>query len=128
MKEDWGLIEYAPAYLGRRIASLCQACLTAINSFEMKTARTKPWRGNAMTTSALAQWRVILAFVFGLITSFAVFGYIVVVFTGGTTDGGFSLEGAPALNAFVLIVALFILTPGFFGGRVWRRILRAKPR
>lgn len=128
MKEDWGLIEYAPAYLGRRIASLCQACRTAVNSFEMKRARTKPWKGNAMTISTPAQWRVILAFVFDLITSFAVFGYIVAVFTSGTTQGGFSLEGAPALIAFVLIVAYFILMAQFFGGRVWHCILRAKPR
>jgi hypothetical protein len=130
MKEEWGLIEYAPAYLGRRIASLCQACRTAVNSFEMKRARTKPWKGNAMTISAPAQWRVILAFVFDLITSFAVFCYIVAVFTGSIIDDGFFLEveGAPALIAFVLIVAYFILVPRFFGGRVWHRILRAKPR
>lgn len=61
-----------------------------------------------MTISTPAQWRVILAFVFDLITSFTVFGYIVAVFTGSITDGGFFLEGAPALIAFVLIVAYFI--------------------
>lgn len=81
-----------------------------------------------MTTSSPAQWRVILAFILDLITSFAVFGYIVAVFTGGTTQGGFSLEGAPALIAFALVIAYFILMPRFFGGRVWQHILRAKPR
>ena len=81
-----------------------------------------------MTPSSPAQLRVILAFVLDLITSFAVFGYIVAVFTGSITDGGFFLEGAPALIAFALVIAYFILMPRFFGGRLWQHVLRAKPR
>jgi hypothetical protein len=80
-----------------------------------------------MSTSAPAQWRVILAFILDLITSFWIFGYIVALFTGGTTDGGFALNGLPAVIVFGLVIAYFILMPRLFGGRIWQHILRAKP-
>lgn len=80
-----------------------------------------------MSTSAPAQWRVILAFILDFFTSFMVFGYIVALFTGDTTEGGFSLEGAPALIVFALVIAYFILMPKFAGGRIWQHILHAKP-
>ena len=84
-------------------------------------------RNDNINTRPMARYPCV---VLDLITSFAVFGYIVAVFTGSIIDDGFFLEveGAPALIAFVLIVAYFILVPRFFGGRVWHRILRAKPR
>jgi hypothetical protein len=84
-------------------------------------------RAYLMNTSAPAQWRVVLAFFLDLITSFAVFGYVIALITGGTTEGGFSLEGAPALVAFGLVIAYFVLMPKFAGGRIWQHILRAKP-
>jgi len=80
-----------------------------------------------VTTKAPAQWRVILAFILDLITSFAVFGYVVALITGGTTETGFALEGGPALVVFALVIAYFVLMPRVAGGRVWQHILRAKP-
>jgi len=80
-----------------------------------------------MSTSSPAQWRVILAFFLDLITSFMVFGYIIALFTGDTTEDGFSLEGGPAVMLFALVIAYFVLMPKFAGGRIWQHILRAKP-
>ncbi len=80
-----------------------------------------------MSSKAPAQWCVILAFIFDLITSFAVFGYLVALVTGGLTENGFALEGAAALLVFVLVIAYFILMPRYAGGRIWQHIYGAKP-
>ena len=80
-----------------------------------------------MSSKPPAQWRVVLAFFLDLITSFVVFGYIVALITGNTTDEGFALEGGPALLVFALVIAYFVLMPRIAGGRIWQHILRAKP-
>lgn len=72
----------------------------------------------------VATWRIILAFVLDLLTAFFVFGYLVATVFGGRTEGGFSLEGAPALLLLALIIAYFVLAKRF-GGRLWERILGA---
>lgn len=68
-------------------------------------------------------WRRILAFVLDLISTFAGFGYLIGSFTGGLTEGGFQLNGAPAILLFALIVGYFVLSR-YAGGSVWQRILR----
>jgi hypothetical protein len=70
-----------------------------------------------------AMWRVILAFVLDLLTSFFVFGYIIAKLTGNTTDGGFELNGMPAIILFVVVIAYFIIGRKFLGGTLWQRIL-----
>lgn len=70
-----------------------------------------------------AMWRVILAFVLDLLTSFFVFGYLVAAMTGNTTDGGFELNGMPAIILFVLVIAYFIVGRKFLGGTIWQRVL-----
>ena len=80
-----------------------------------------------MSTATPAQWRIVLDFLLDLITSIWVFGYIIALLIGGLTEGGFQLNGALALVTFALIIAYFVLAPRFFGGRIWRHILRAKP-
>lgn len=73
----------------------------------------------------VSTWRIILAFVLDLITAFAVLGYIVAKFTGNTTDGGFELNGAPAILLFALIIGYFV-AGRFIGGTLWQRILGAR--
>lgn len=72
-----------------------------------------------------ATWRVVIAFIFDLFGSFMLFGYIIAALTGGTTEGGFSLSGLPALILFALVIAYMVLMPRY-GGRVFQRFLRAR--
>lgn len=67
-------------------------------------------------------WRIILAFVLDFFTVFFVLGYIIARLTGNTTEGGFSLEGSPAMVLLALIIAYFYFG-GKFGGTIWQRIL-----
>jgi len=70
--------------------------------------------------------RIILAFVLDLITSFALLGYIIAKFTGNTTEGGFELNGTPALVLFALVIFYFVLLGRYGGGTIWQRILKTK--
>ena len=70
-------------------------------------------------------WRVVLAAILDFITVFCVSGYLVGKLTGNLTDGGFKLEGAPALILFAVIVVYFVIRRRFLGGLVWQRILSA---
>jgi hypothetical protein len=71
-------------------------------------------------------WRKVLAGILDFITVFFVGGYIIGKLTGGITDDGFSLSGAPALILFALVVAYFYFGWKKFGGTIWQRILRAR--
>lgn len=73
----------------------------------------------------VATWRIVLAFILDLVTSFAVFGYVIGLLFGGATDSGFQLEGWTALLLFVAIVAYFVIFNRFLGGTIWKRILGA---
>lgn len=77
------------------------------------------------SSDKVASWRIILAFFLDFLTAFAVFGYLVALATGNTTSGGFSLEGAPALLVFILVIAYFVVFGRFLGGRLWQRLLGA---
>ena len=72
-----------------------------------------------------ASWRVTVAFILDLLTSFIVFGYVIAKFTGNTTENGFSLTGLPAIILFTLVIAYMWLMPRY-GGRLWQRILKAR--
>ena len=71
-------------------------------------------------------WRRVLAFILDLITAFAVLGYIIAALTGGTTEGGFQLNGWPALLLFALVIAYFVVFNRFLGGTIWKYILKAR--
>ncbi|MHC1548796.1 hypothetical protein [Phyllobacterium sp. K27] len=73
-----------------------------------------------------ATWRIVTAAILDFITAFFVLGYVVATVLGGRTDTGFKLEGLPALVFFVLIVAYFIVFNRYFGGTIWKHILRAQ--
>jgi hypothetical protein len=65
----------------------------------------------------------VIATILDLITAFAGFGMAIAYATGMTTKGGFSLQGAPALLLFALIIAYFVIGRRFAGGTLWDRIL-----
>ncbi len=76
-------------------------------------------------SSKPATWRVVIAFILDFFASFMVFGYVIAAITGDTTEGGFSLNGLPAIILFALVIAYFVLMPRF-GGRLFQRLLRAR--
>jgi len=76
-------------------------------------------------TRKVASWRIILAFALDMLTAFFVLGFVISRLFGGATEGGFSLEGAPALLLFVLIVAYFVIFDKFLSGTIWKRVLGA---
>jgi hypothetical protein len=76
-------------------------------------------------TNEVASWRIILAFLLDLITSFLVLGFLIALIFGGATDSGFSLQGWTALLLFVSIIAYFVLFNRYLGGTIWKRILGA---
>ena len=71
-----------------------------------------------------ANWRIILAFILDLLTSFLVLGFVVASATGGMTETGFQLNGLPALLLFALVIAYFWLNRRF-RWRLWWRLLKA---
>lgn len=75
----------------------------------------------------VARWRIILAFVLDLLTSFFVFGFIVATLLGGRTENGFSLSGWPALLMTGLMIVYFVVG-GRTGGTLWQRVLGAQKR
>lgn len=75
-----------------------------------------------------ATWRIVLAAILDFFTAFWVFGLGVAYIFGGMTDKGFNLNGGPALLCFALIIAYFIIGNKYFGGTLWKHILRARRR
>jgi hypothetical protein len=71
-------------------------------------------------------WRRGLAGFLDFLTVFFVGGYAIASLTGGKTDGGFKLEGLPALVLFALIVLYFYLGWKVVGGTLWQRVLGAR--
>ena len=74
----------------------------------------------------IAKWRIIVAAILDFFTAFFVIGYAVALLTGGTTTGGFLLNGLPALILFALIAAYFWIGGKYLGGTLWQRILKAR--
>ncbi len=67
----------------------------------------------------------VLAGILDFFTVFIIGGIAIGKFTGGMTDGGFKLEGMPALILFALIIAYFVI--GWkTGGTLWQRILKTR--
>lgn len=70
--------------------------------------------------------RVILAAVMDFFTVYFLFGFLIAVATGATREGGFKLEGLPAIACMVLIGAYFLVGHYYLGGTLWQRILKAR--
>jgi Na+/melibiose symporter-like transporter len=73
-----------------------------------------------------ATWRIVLAAILDFLTAFIVLGFVVASLTGGRTQGGFQLNGWPALLLFALIIAYFVVFNKFLGGTIWKWILGAR--
>ncbi|MBO9098375.1 MULTISPECIES: RDD family protein [unclassified Rhizobium] len=71
-------------------------------------------------------WRRVLALILDLITAFFGLGYLVALLTGGMTEDGFQLNGWPAMLLFALVIAYFVIANRFFGGTIWKYILKAR--
>ncbi len=71
-------------------------------------------------------FRIVLAAILDFFTILSAGGYVIGKLTGGTTDGGFELNGWPALVLFALIAAYFWLGSRYAGGTLWQRILRTR--
>lgn len=71
-----------------------------------------------------ATWRVVIAFILDLIFSFFIFGFIIASITGDTTEGGFELNGLPAIILFALVIAYMVGMPRI-GGRLFQRLFKA---
>lgn len=80
----------------------------------------------ANITRQPSTWRIVLAAILDFFTIFWAAGFLVASIFGGRTEGGFSLDGWPALLCFALIVAYFVVFNKFLGGTIWKRILKAK--
>jgi len=79
-------------------------------------------------TATVPTWRRVLAFILDLITAFFAFGFLIASVTGGRTETGFELTGAPALILFACVIAYFLLFGRYAGGTIWQHILRARRR
>ncbi|KZY29430.1 hypothetical protein A3731_32550 [Roseovarius sp. HI0049] len=75
-------------------------------------------------TTRPATWRVVIAFIFDLLISFFIFGFIIASITGDTTEGGFQLNGLPALILFALVIIYMVGMPRV-GGRLFQRLFKA---
>ena len=71
----------------------------------------------------VATWRKVLAAILDFLMVFFVGGYVIGRFTGNLVDGGFKLEGAPALVLIAVIVLYFLIFTKLLGGTLWQRVL-----
>ena len=67
--------------------------------------------------------RKVFAAILDFLFIFIVVGYVVARLTGGVTDDGFDLKGAPALVVFAGVVLYFIVFYRFLGGTQLQRLL-----
>ena len=74
----------------------------------------------------VSMWRKILAAILDFLTVFIVGGYVIAKLTGSTTEGGFQLNGTPALILFAIVIAYFWLGSRYAGGTIWQRILKTR--
>jgi hypothetical protein len=68
-----------------------------------------------------ATWKVILAGILDFLLVFFVGGYLVAMLTGGATEGGFQLNGWPALLLLALVI-LYFWGMKRIGGTVFQRL------
>ncbi len=67
--------------------------------------------------------RKVLAIFLDLIFLFGIVGYAIAYATGDVTSEGFSLNGAPAMLLFAIVILYFIVFIRFLGGTIFQRLL-----
>ncbi len=68
-------------------------------------------------------WKKVIAFFIDLLGTFIIFGYVIALITGNTTDEGFQLNGLPAFVLFASIIGYFIAMNKFAGGTLGKKLL-----
>jgi hypothetical protein len=68
-------------------------------------------------------WKKALAGILDFALVFGGGGYLIAMATGGLTDGGFSLQGAPALGLFALVILYFVIFNKYLGGTIFKRLI-----
>ena len=68
-----------------------------------------------------ATWKVVIAAILDFFLVFLLGGYIIATLTGNTTEGGFQLNGLPALVLFAVVI-LYFWGMRKVGGTVFRRL------
>lgn len=71
-------------------------------------------------------WKLLLAGILDFLLVFIIGGYLIATLTGGTTEGGFSLSGLPAVLLFALVI-LYFWGMRRLGGTVFRRLFGVAP-
>ncbi len=74
-----------------------------------------------MTEDRPKTWKVVTAAILDFLLVFVVGGYAIAVLTGGTTEGGFQLNGWPAVLLFALVV-LYFWGMKRMGGTLFKRL------
>ena len=74
-----------------------------------------------MSEPKRSTWKLVVAGILDFLLMFLGGGYVIALLTGGTTAGGFELNGWPALLLFALIIAYFVVMPRL-GGTLFRRL------
>ncbi len=67
--------------------------------------------------------RKVFAAILDFFFIFIVGGYVVARFSGGTTEGGFELQGMLAFALFGIVILYFIVFSRFLGGTLFQRLL-----
>ncbi|AVW91471.1 hypothetical protein DA792_10560 [Celeribacter baekdonensis] len=78
------------------------------------------------TEQPVAHWRIMLAAILDFLTAFFVLGFVIASLFGGMTESGFQISGLPTLLLFGLIFAYFWAGKRYFGGTLWKRILKLR--
>jgi len=76
--------------------------------------------------SPVPTWKKVVAAILDFFTVFFAGGFVIARLTGGQTEGGFNLQGLPALVLFALIIAYFVIGSRYAGGTIWQRILKTR--
>jgi len=82
-----------------------------------------------MSQSAVSQpkqvstWRKVVAAILDFIFVMMIGGYAIGYMTGNVTEGGFNLQGGPALILFAIIILYFVVFTRYLGGTVFQRLL-----
>jgi hypothetical protein len=87
---------------------------------------SNPAMSHAQPCKPVSAGRKVLTAVLDFITVFAAAGYAVGYLTGNVTEGGFELNGGPALLVFAAIAAYFVVFTRFLGGALWQHLLGAR--
>lgn len=75
-----------------------------------------------MAEGKASTWKVVTAAILDFLLVFLGGGYIIAKLTGGVTENGFELSGAPTFALFALVVAYFVVMKRL-GGTLFKRLL-----